>query len=169
MSSILILPEYSSKRVNVSFGGVPFDGLGEAFLEITPNGEGITEKIGADGSNAPAFDPDNSATAVLTLNRQSPVNHVLADIYDKQRRLGKLAIGDLVVDDPSGSSIYELVGSYIKQRPPQTYSKETEEQEWTFFVSDLRTVKRANGVSISVEIDAFIDNLSATLAGTLEL
>ena len=161
----ITLPTYSSKGVKVSFGGAPLEGFGgDTFLTITPNSDLTMSKVGPDGLVCTSVSPDTTAIAEVVLDQQSIIaNKMLADIVDKSKARGTVAYGDLVISDPSGGMVYELVGCHIQGRPTVTLGKEASERTWTFHVSDLKTRSQANGVSVSVELDAFVAGLSDTV------
>lgn len=135
----MALKTYDAGRLDVSFAGIPLtEGLADGtFLTITPNAEGFSIKVGADGEVTRSRSRDRSATATLVLMQTSEANRRLSLLYaaDRAATNGQ-GVGAFFVQDRGGETILEASKAFISDDPDVTFGPEAETREWTFILAD---------------------------------
>jgi hypothetical protein len=79
MAANPLVGTYDPKKVIITLGGVPIGGYADGFVQIDPNSETWTKKVGADGEVARALSNDNTHTIQITLMQTSLSNAYVAE------------------------------------------------------------------------------------------
>lgn len=163
----MALPVYSSRDVNITWGGVPITGLAaDSFVEIAPSADETDEDVGSDGELATSINPDRTGSITIRLQQTSPSNLMLSGILADQRAGGrKFKRGNLTVTDPSGSVMAFLKGAYIKTKPNiilgNTQTGQT--RDWVFFCEEVEYTSAPDMVAEAIKNTA-ADAVAAAIA-----
>ena len=130
------IPVYSSKNVDIAWGGMSILGLApDSFIEVAPNSDLTDEEVGADSSLSISMLPDGTGAVTISLSQNSPTNQSLAYVLNIMEETGELVQEDLVINDPSGGSFCKVISAHLKTRPTigMGSSASGSTRDWTFF------------------------------------
>lgn len=142
----MALPVYSSKLVNIAWGGVVLEGLAaDSFVTFSRNSDITANAVGADGQLQTSVLPDRSGSCTISLQQNSLSNAFLADVLNEQEVNGTLYIADLTVTDPSGSILAELKNAHIMTAPEISLSSDASDNtyDWTFYCEEINFTSQA--------------------------
>lgn len=154
---------YSSRDVNISWGGLPIVGLAQdSFLTITRNSDLTDEEVGSDGQLQTSVMADRTGTVALQLQQNSPSNWDLAGIVQDQLYGSRyFRKAEFTACDPSGSVIVRMKNAYLKAIPEITLGNTATgvTRTWTFFCEELIYTPQGNFISsgLSVDIESRVD------------
>lgn len=134
------LPVYSSRKVNVAWSGVLFEGFApDSFITLARNADITDTEVGADGQVSISMLPDWTGTATLSLQKESPTNIALSGMLNAQRASSGLYRANLTIIDPSGSCIATLTAAHIKTAPELGFGSSATgtTYDWVFFAEDF--------------------------------
>jgi arabinogalactan endo-1,4-beta-galactosidase len=127
-----LVTTYDPKRVIITFGGVPIGGFADGtFIQVDPNSESFTKKVGADGEVTRSMSNDNTHTVVITLQQSSLSNQYLSTCKNADRLTG-LGMLPLNITDLNGASLFFWPQAWISTDPGWGYAKENTDRAWTF-------------------------------------
>jgi len=131
------LPVYASRDVQVSFSGQAIEALApDSFITFSLNSPITETEVGADGQVSISYSPDETGTCTISVQQNSPSDVFLSSILAAQRLQRKLAVGDIVINDPSGSVLAYLGSAHVQEAPEvslgSTASGKT--RDYVFFV-----------------------------------
>ena len=158
------LETFSSRNVNVAWGGMNIVGLAQdGFVTITPSSDITDEEVGSDGQLQTSILPDRTGTVTIQLQQNSPSNNDLAGLLDDQMYGSRFfRKAEMTVCDPSGSVIVRMINAYLKSRPEITLGSTAtgNTYSWTFFCEELRYLAQPNFISaeLSVDIGSRVDS-----------
>jgi hypothetical protein len=122
---------YDPKKVIITLGGVPIGGYADGtFVQVDPNSETWTKKVGADGEVARSLTNDNTHTIQITLMQTSLSNAYLRMVMsvDKFTGLGMLP---LTFTDLNTMEIHSWLQAWVTTDPSVGRAKETTDVQWT--------------------------------------
>lgn len=122
---------YDPKKVILTLGGVPITGFADGtFVQIDPNGEAFTKKVGADGEVVRELSNDNTHTIQITLLQTSLSNIYLRTVMNADRLtgLGMLPFG---FTDLNTMEAMFWPQAWVSTEPPTGRAKETTDVQWT--------------------------------------
>lgn len=146
-----LLPKYSPRDNSISWGGITFDGEAKDFLTITPNANITDTEVGAGGDRGVTENPDRTCTVSYTCLQTSITNRKIVGILEEQRRIKKLAVGNFVVNDSSGSLLAYIKEAYLEAGPEQGYTNAMGQRTWTWN-AELVYSQDASGVEYDTAI-----------------
>ena len=121
---------YLPDEVVVTFLGVPLSGFADGdFITVSPNSEGWTKQIGADGEVARSRTNDFTHNVEVTLMQTSESNLYMSGIAEADRISGT-GKGPLSVTDLSGNSLHFWAEAWIEINSDDTFGKETGDRTW---------------------------------------
>jgi hypothetical protein len=122
---------YDPKKVIITLGGVPINGYADGtFVQIDPNGDTWTKKVGADGEVARALSNDNTATVQITLMQTSLSNIYLQTVMNADKLTG-LGMLPLSFTDVNSGEFHYWPQAWVTTAPPTGRAKETTDKQWT--------------------------------------
>jgi hypothetical protein len=123
---------YDPKKVLITFGGVPLSGYADGtFVQIDPNSETWTKKVGADGEVARGLSNDNTHTIQITLMQTSLSNIYLRTVMNSDKLTG-LGMLPLTITDSNMLEIHSWAQAWVSTDPSTGRAKETTDVQWTF-------------------------------------
>lgn len=121
---------YNPKEVVVACGTHIVSGYADdSFINIEPNGDGITKKVGCDGEIARSISPDNTYKVKITLLQNSDSNSFFSNIADYDRATGN-GLFPVLIKDLRGGLLFATEAAWIIKKSPATRGKETNNREW---------------------------------------
>jgi hypothetical protein len=122
---------YDPKKVIITFGGVPLSGYADGtFVQIDPNSETWTRKVGADGEVARSLSNDDTHTIQITLLQTSLSNIYLRTTMNADRLTG-LGMLPLSFTDLNTMEVYFWPQAWVSTEPPTGRDKEVTDVQWT--------------------------------------
>lgn len=111
----------------------------DAMVSVEPAAEAFTLFTSADNKSTLCFNPNNSATVMLTLNQTSASNDILSALYE-EFRLTKSPnkFFAVMVRDLNGRSLYECSQAFIGKRPNGSFASTMQNRDWTILCADMR-------------------------------
>ena len=108
---------YDPKKVIITFGGVPITGFADGtFVQIDPNAEMWTKKVGADGEVTRSQSNDNTHTVQITLQQSSASNDYLSTCMNADKLTG-MGMLPLSITDLYYSSAQCIIVSLLNKPP----------------------------------------------------
>lgn len=121
---------YKPKEVVVACGTHIVSGYADdSFINIEPNGDGITKKVGCDGEIARSISPDNTYKVKITLLQNSDSNSFFSNIADYDRATGN-GLFPVLIKDLRGGLLFATEAAWVIKKSPATRGKETNNREW---------------------------------------
>lgn len=121
---------YNPKEVVVACGTHIVSGYADdSFINIEPNGDGITKKVGCDGEIARSISPDNTYKVKITLLQNSDSNSFFSNIADYDRATGN-GLFPVLIKDLRGGLLFATEAAWVVKKSPATRGKETNNREW---------------------------------------
>jgi hypothetical protein len=121
---------YNPKEVVVACGTHIVSGYADdSFINIEPNGDGITKKVGCDGEIARSISPDNTYKVKITLLQNSDSNSFFSNIADYDRATGN-GLFPVLIKDLRGGLLFATEAAWVIKKSPTTRGKETNNREW---------------------------------------
>nr|DAR17521.1 MAG TPA: Protein of unknown function (DUF3277) [Caudoviricetes sp.]DAW22747.1 MAG TPA: Protein of unknown function (DUF3277) [Caudoviricetes sp.] len=121
---------YNPKEVVVACGTHIVSGYADdSFINIEPNGDGITKKVGCDGEIARSISPDNTYKVKITLLQNSDSNSFFSNIADYDRATGN-GLFPVLIKDLRGGLLFATEAAWVIKKSPATRGKETNNREW---------------------------------------
>lgn len=122
---------YDPKKVIITFGGVPIVGFADGtFVQVDPNSETWTKKVGADGEVVRAQSNDNTHTVQITLQQTSASNDYLSTCMNVDKLSGK-AMLPLTITDLNGTTLHFWAQAWVSTDPSYGFAKESTDRQWT--------------------------------------
>ena len=122
---------YDPKKVIILLGGVPITGYADGtFVQIDPNGDAFTKKVGADGEVARELSNDNTHTIQITLMQTSLSNIYLRTVMKVDRATG-LGMLPLAFTDLNTMEEKFWPQAWVSVEPATGRAKETTDTQWT--------------------------------------
>jgi hypothetical protein len=131
MAANPLVSTYDPKKVIITLGGVPINGYADGtFVQIDPNSEAWTKKVGADGEVARGLSNDNTHTIQITLLQTSLSNTYLRTVMnaDKLTGLGMLTLSFM---DLNSGEAHFWPQAWVTTDPSLGRAKETTDVQWT--------------------------------------
>ena len=121
---------YNPKEVVVACATHIVSGYADdSFINIEPNGDGITKKVGCDGEIARSISPDNTYKVKITLLQNSDSNSFFSNIADYDRATGN-GLFPVLIKDLRGGLLFATEAAWVIKKSPATRGKETNNREW---------------------------------------
>ena len=120
---------YNPKKVTVALGNHIVTGYAEdSFVQIEPNADGVTKRVGCDGEIVRSINPDESYKVRLVLLPYSPTVKWLKNRYEMDLADGN---GDfpVTIKDILGSTVFTTDTAWVVRLPAVTYGKENANRE----------------------------------------
>jgi hypothetical protein len=126
-----LVSTYDPKKVIITLGGVPISGYADgSFVQVDPNSETWTKKVGADGEVVREFHNDNTHTFVITLLQTSLSNAYLRTVKNADKLTG-LGMLPLNFTDLNTMEEHFWPEAWVTTDPPVGRAKETTDTQWT--------------------------------------
>jgi hypothetical protein len=131
MAANPLVGSYDPKKVIITLGGVPIGGYADGtFVQVDPNSETWTKKVGADGEVARGLSNDNTHTIQITLMQTSLSNKYLRTVFNADKLTG-LGMLPLSITDLNTMDVYFWPQAWVSTDPSTGRAKETTDAQWT--------------------------------------
>jgi hypothetical protein len=122
---------YDPKKVIITLGGVPIGGYADgSFVQVDPNSETWTKKVGADGEVSRSLSNDNTHTVQITLKQMSLSNAYLRTVMNANKLTG-LGMLPLSITDLSTGTPRFWPQAWVSTDPSFGRAKEETDMQWT--------------------------------------
>lgn len=129
---------YNAKQIKVALGNHVVTGVAEdSFVQIEPNGDGTTMKVGCYGEVNRAITVNNSFNVKLSLLQNSPTNQFLRDRYKKDQEDGT-GWFPILIKDLMGNEKFSGACAWVVNQAAWGRGKEPTNMEWDLAVADGR-------------------------------
>jgi hypothetical protein len=126
-----LVGSYDPKKVIITIGGVPIGGYADGtFVQVDPNSETWTKKVGADGEVARSLSNDNTHTIQITLMQTSLSNAYLRTVENADKLTG-LGMLPLSFTDLNTMESHFWPQAWVTTDPSVGRAKETTDTQWT--------------------------------------
>jgi hypothetical protein len=126
-----LVSTYDPKKVIITLGGVPISGYADGtFVQIDPNAEAWTKKVGADGEVVRGLSNDNTHTIQVTLLQTSLSNAYLRTVMNADKLTG-LGMLPLSFTDLNTAEVHFWAQAWVTTDPSLGRAKETTDVQWT--------------------------------------
>lgn len=134
-----LVMSYDPKKVIITLGGVPISGYADGtFVQVDPNSETWTKKVGADGEVARALSNDNTSTIQITLMQTSLSNTYLRTVMSADRLTG-LGMLPLSFTDLNDMEVHFWPQAWVSTTPSTGRAKDTTDVQWTIHTGQEAT------------------------------
>jgi hypothetical protein len=131
MAANPLVGTYDPKKVILTLGGVPIGGYADGtFVQVDPNSETWTRKVGADGEVSRSLSNDNTHTIQITLKQMSLSNAYLRTVHNADKFTGLGMLPFSFTDLSSGESHF-WPQAWVTTDPSLGRAKEETEMQWT--------------------------------------
>jgi hypothetical protein len=131
MAANPLVMTYDPKKVIITLGGVPIGGYADGtFIQIDPNSETWTRKVGADGEVVRSLSNDGTHTIQITLLQTSLSNPYLRMVASVDRLTG-LGMLPLSFTDLNTMEVHFWPQAWVSTEPSTGRAKETTDVQWT--------------------------------------
>jgi hypothetical protein len=131
MAASPLVGSYDPKKVIITLGGVPIGGYADStFVQVDPNSETWTRKVGADGEVSRSLSNDNTHTIQITLGQLSLSNAYLRTVASADRLTG-LGMLPLSFTDLNTMETHFWPQAWVSTDPSLGRAKETTDTQWT--------------------------------------
>lgn len=125
---------YDPKKYDVILAGVRInEGLADGtWLTVTPEVQGFSKKVGADGKATRTRMSNRSGTVTLTLMQTSLINDILSGLYnaDLQATNGE-GTATLKIQDRAGNTSFLARSAWVANDPDISLDVEASTREWS--------------------------------------
>ena len=133
-----MLNAYSPKDVNVSWQGIAITGFAEdTMIRISRNEDVLTETVGARGELSLTKNANKTGEIEIELMQTSESNLALSALLNTMEQGGVIPVGQLIIQEPSGSNITVANNAYLKGTPDIELGMEQYSKVWTFGCENL--------------------------------
>ena len=110
---------YNPREVTCSLGSHIVEGYAEdSFIQIEPNGDGITKKVGCDGE-----------IVRIVLLRSSASAKFLQDKFDEDVENGN-ALFPILIKDLKGGMVFASDACWVVRSAPRQFGRQAPDLEW---------------------------------------
>lgn len=147
-----MLNSYSPRDVNVSFNGIAITGFApDSFIRIKRNTELLKETVGSAGELALTHNADKTGEIEIELMQTSETNLALSALINAMEFQDALIpVGEIVIQDPSGSNLTVAHNAYIKGLPEIELGSEQNTRTWMFGCEELVYTDTPDGFSSDI-------------------
>ena len=165
----MALPVYTSRNVVVTWAGAALKGLAPDDFVTFNLANPITEtESGADGKVSISYLPDETGTCTISCQQNGPANWVLSGVLAAQKASRTLAVGTIVIADPSGSVLAEIVNAHIQESPEISLGSSAAGNtfDWVFFCEEVRFLAVSESAASEI-VDSDKANITALVSTIL--
>lgn len=121
---------YNPREVTISLGNHMVEGYAEdSFIQIEPNGDGISKKVGCDGEIVRSVSPDRTYNIRLALLMSSATCKFLQDKFDEDVASGN-AMFPILVKDLKGGMVFSSDACWVVRSAPRQFGRQAPDREW---------------------------------------
>ena len=127
---------YNAKQIKIALGNHIVTGVAEdSFVQIEPNGDGTTLKVGCYGEVNRAITVNNTLNVKISLLQNSPTNQYLRDRYKKDQEDGT-GWFPILIKDLMGNEKFSGSYAWVVNQAAWGRGKEPTNMEWDLVVAD---------------------------------
>lgn len=134
-----MLNSYSARDVNVSFNGIAITGFApDSFIRIKRNANLLEETVGSQGELALTHNANKTGEIEIELMQTSESNLILSGlVLAMEFQNSLIPVGEIVIQDPSGSNFTIAHNAYIKAVPEVELGATQNTRTWMFGCEEL--------------------------------
>lgn len=137
MAGNTLVATYDPKKVIITYGGIPIGGYADGtFVEVAPNAETWTKKVGADGEVVRSESNDNTHTVTLTLQQSSESNKYLSNCKNMDKLTGQ-GMQSLSITDLNGETLFFWQQAWVQTDPTFGFAKEATDRQWVLHTGQI--------------------------------
>lgn len=143
-----MLVSYSPKDVNISFFGIAIEGFApDSFIRARRNSDILNETVGASGELSLTRVADKTGEIEIELMQTAESNLLLSGLmYAMEFDGGVIPVGELMIQDPSGSALVIASNAYVKSMPEVELGAEQSSRTWTFGCENMWYTSTPSGL-----------------------
>lgn len=123
---------YSQKNIICSMGTHILSGYAEdGFITITPQGDGVTDEVGADGEVVVSIPDDPRFEIKLVLQYGSRSNQWLLKQYNNNKQNPGSGMFNMQIKDMGENPDFTASKAWVSKPASYAYGKASSTQEWT--------------------------------------
>lgn len=135
---------YDFKQVQVIFGGNILTGFAEGdAIQLTPNADAFTLKVGADGETSRSKSNNKSRGLKLKFMQTASANDILSGIHNTDLE-NNSGVRPLMIKDLNGNSLVTERQAFIGKAPDESWGAEAGDREWTLVLPNPFVVTGGN-------------------------
>lgn len=135
---------YDPRKNIVIFGSRQIHGFSkDDIIEVSPQGEGTSGYVGADGEVGRSVDPNECYEVTLHLASSSESNDYLTKCYNYDRQTGRGML-PLSVKDLSGKTRFFARQAWVKTTPKDAKAREINGRDWVLHTGPAQYVQGGN-------------------------
>lgn len=140
------MKHYDPDQVTVSFAGIVLKGFADgSFVTIAQETDNFSDVVGTDGEVSRSKTNDRRATITFKLMQTSESNQLLSAIANADLDLpGGAGVGQLMVRDRQGLSLYRADEAWISKPPDVDFDRGAVSREWTLRCARLERTDGGN-------------------------
>lgn len=142
---------YSPEKVNAVWRGIAFTDFAEdSMIRVKRNEDLVTEVVGARGELSLTINANKTGEIEIEFLQTSATNRRLAILLSLQEISGIINVGNLIIQEPSGASLWFAQNAYLKKSADADLGKEQNSRVWTWGCERLTPTGTPDGFSIDV-------------------
>lgn len=135
---------YNPREVTISLGSHMVEGYAEdSFVQIEPNGDGITKKVGCDGEIVRSVSPDRTYNIRLSLLMSSATCKFLQDKFDEDIENGN-ALFPILIKDLKGGMVFASDSCWVVRSAPRQFGRDAPDREWELSTGEAQLTEEGN-------------------------
>jgi len=147
-----MLPAYSPKDVNISFNGIAITGFApDSFIRLSRNSDMLGETVGAAGELSLTKIADRTGSIEIELMQTAETNRLLSALALATENGGPIAVGSLIIQDPSGSVLATALNAYLKAFPDVELGADQNTKTWMFGCETLEYTSTPAGTESGID------------------
>lgn len=135
---------YNPREVTISLGSHMVEGYAEdSFIQIEPNGDGITKKVGCDGEIVRSVSPDRTYNIRLSLLMSSASCKFLQDKFDEDVENGN-ALFSILIKDLKGGMVFSADACWVVRSAARQFGRDAPDREWELSTGEADLTEEGN-------------------------
>lgn len=127
---------YNPKEITIALGNHIVTGFAEdSFVQIDPNGDGVTKKVGCDGEVARSLSPDSTYVIKIVVMQTSETNSFLQERHAQDKKEGN-GMFPVLIKDLKGGLVFSADSGWAVRPASRSYGREVGNREWEIHTGD---------------------------------
>lgn len=161
------LRTYSPQEVVATWGGfISLANFAEGTaIEIERNTDNSSQLVGMQGDVGLTYNADKTGQVTMTFMQTAETNRYLSQIQKLQDDTGELIRADIVISDPSGSSLCFARNCHIVTASTISLGDDQNSREWVWFAEQVEYTAAPIGFTSSTASTTRIESAASNLQG----
>lgn len=159
------LRTYSPQEVVATWGGfIRLRSFAEGTaIEVSRNSDNSNQLVGMQGDVGLTYNADKTGTVTMTFMQTAETNRYLSQVQKQQDDSGELIRADIVISDPSGSSLCFARNCHIMTPSDISLGDDQESREWTWYAEKIEYTAKPIGFTPATASEVSIQNAADNL------